>query len=110
MSYTFLLASGEESSADTFSDIPVCAPSRSTPTAGACSSSDRGTASCHAKTRGKDVPTAVALIGPPTPRGFHGRLNPEWCEWLMGFPTGWTASEPLEMDRYRVWLLEHGAS
>lgn len=20
----------------------------------------------------------------------HGLLNPEWVEWLMGFPTGWT--------------------
>jgi hypothetical protein len=20
----------------------------------------------------------------------HGLLNPEWCEWLMGFPKGWT--------------------
>ena len=20
-----------------------------------------------------------------------GSLNPEWCEWLMGFPAGWTA-------------------
>lgn len=23
-----------------------------------------------------------------------GSLNPTWVEWLMGFPTGWTASEP----------------
>lgn len=22
-----------------------------------------------------------------------GRLNPEWVEWLMGYPTGWTESE-----------------
>jgi hypothetical protein len=21
-----------------------------------------------------------------------GWLNPEWVEWLMGFPTGWTCS------------------
>lgn len=25
-----------------------------------------------------------------TPRGSIGRLNPEWIEWLMGYPTGWT--------------------
>ena len=25
-----------------------------------------------------------------------GRLNPEWVEWLMGFPIGWTALEPSE--------------
>jgi len=26
-----------------------------------------------------------------TPKGkLAGSLNPEWVEWLMGFPTGWT--------------------
>jgi hypothetical protein len=25
-----------------------------------------------------------------------GQLNPTWVEWLMGFPLGWTASEPSE--------------
>ena len=25
--------------------------------------------------------------------GNGGRLNPEWIEWLMGFPTGWTDLE-----------------
>lgn len=24
-----------------------------------------------------------------------GQLNPEWVEWLMGWPIGWTAFEPL---------------
>ena len=28
-----------------------------------------------------------------TPRGITGRLNPEWTEWLMGYPTGWSALE-----------------
>ena len=26
-----------------------------------------------------------------TPLGKIGRLNPEWTEWLMGYPIGWTA-------------------
>ena len=26
----------------------------------------------------------------PTPWGICGRLNPEWAEWLMGYPIGWT--------------------
>jgi hypothetical protein len=30
-----------------------------------------------------------------------GRLNPEWVEWLMGFPVGHTASEPLAMPLCR---------
>lgn len=30
-----------------------------------------------------------------------GQLNPEWTEWLMGFPAGWSALEPSEMRSYR---------
>lgn len=29
-----------------------------------------------------------------------GRLNPEFVEWLMGWPIGWTACEPVEMESY----------
>jgi hypothetical protein len=25
-----------------------------------------------------------------TPRGRLGPMNPEWVEWLMGYPIGWT--------------------
>jgi hypothetical protein len=37
-----------------------------------------------------------------------GRLNPDWCEWLMGFPIGWSASQPLETPRCREWSRSHG--
>ena len=33
-----------------------------------------------------------------------GRLNPTWAEWLMGWPVGWTALEPLATDSFRSWL------
>ena len=36
-----------------------------------------------------------------------GALNPEWVEWLMGWPIGWTALEPLGTDRFRWWLRSH---
>jgi hypothetical protein len=36
-----------------------------------------------------------------------GQLNPEWVEWLMGWPIGHTALEPLEMVRYQEWLQQH---
>lgn len=36
-----------------------------------------------------------------------GQLNPEWVEWLMGWPIGHTALKPLETDRYREWLRQH---
>ena len=28
-----------------------------------------------------------------------GRLNPQWVEWLMGWPVGWTDLKPLETDK-----------
>lgn len=37
-----------------------------------------------------------------------GRLNPEWVEWLMGWPTGWTDLKPLEMDKCQQWQQWHG--
>ena len=30
-----------------------------------------------------------------------GQLNPEWVEWLMGFPAGWSELEPSAMWSYR---------
>ena len=42
------------------------------------------------------------------PEDLGGTLNPDWCEWFMGWPIGWTASEPLATDRFRQWLLGHG--
>ena len=31
----------------------------------------------------------------------HGRLNPDWVEWLMGWPVGWTDAD---LDEPRAWL------
>jgi hypothetical protein len=39
--------------------------------------------------------------------GERGPLNPDWVEWLMGWPVKWTALEPLEMDKYHEWLRQH---
>lgn len=35
------------------------------------------------------------------------RLNPEWVEWLMGWPIGHTELKPLEMDKFREWQQQH---
>jgi hypothetical protein len=42
--------------------------------------------------------------------GLHngGKLNPNWVEWLMGWPIGWTDLKLLEMDKYQQWLHSHG--
>ena len=35
---------------------------------------------------------------------FGGRTNPDWVEWIMGWPIGWTDLKPLEMDKsLPVW-------
>lgn len=51
--------------------------------------------------RGQLTDPAMGAIGP------GGRLNPEWVEWLMGWPVGHTASGPLATVRYREWLQQH---
>ncbi|MCY1516694.1 hypothetical protein D9M68_513420 [compost metagenome] len=42
--------------------------------------------------------------------GRHGRLNPEYVEWVMGWPQGWTALQPLEMAKFREWQRQHSPS
>jgi hypothetical protein len=39
-----------------------------------------------------------------------GTLNPNWVEWLMGWPIGWTDLKPLEMGKFQRWLDLHGMS
>lgn len=51
---------------------------------------------------GKVRPSLAGILGGPE--------NPEWREWLMGFPIGWSDSEPLAPHRFRQWLSLHGVS
>jgi len=37
-----------------------------------------------------------------------GKLNPNWVEWLMGWPMTWTDLQPLATDKFRLWLRSHG--
>jgi hypothetical protein len=53
--------------------------------------------------RGQLTDPAMGAIAP------GGHLNPTWVEWLMGWPLGWTAFEPLATDKFRLWLRSHGA-
>ena len=39
--------------------------------------------------------------------GTTGRLNPEFVEWLMGWPIGHTGLEPVETDRLQEWRQQH---
>ena len=36
-----------------------------------------------------------------------GLLNPEWVEWLMGWPIGHTGLKPLVTGKYQEWLQQH---
>jgi len=38
-----------------------------------------------------------------------GVPNPEFNEWLMGWPIGWTDLNPLATDKFRLWLQAHSA-
>jgi DNA (cytosine-5)-methyltransferase 1 len=40
--------------------------------------------------------------------GSGGTLNPNWVEWLMGWPPGWSDLKPLEMDKFQKWQEQHG--
>ena len=35
------------------------------------------------------------------------KVNPQWWEWLMGWPEGWTDLELLEMDKFQQWQQQH---
>ena len=37
-----------------------------------------------------------------------GKLNPQWVEWLMGWPIGWTDLKPLETDKCLSAQQQHG--
>nr|WP_254171210.1 hypothetical protein [Ralstonia mannitolilytica] len=52
----------------------------------------------------------LQLAAVASERGMEGRgqLNPTFVEWLMGWPIGHTALEPLATDKYREWLQQHG--
>ena len=32
-----------------------------------------------------------------------GQLNPDWVEWLMGWPIGWTSTQPLSPERFQQY-------
>jgi DNA (cytosine-5)-methyltransferase 1 len=45
------------------------------------------------------IPSAGKCSGPPP----AGALNPDWVEWLMGWPIGWSSLDALESDEILSW-------
>ena len=35
--------------------------------------------------------------------GNGGQLNPDWVEWLMGWPKGWTSLAPMRREVFEEW-------
>jgi len=58
--------------------------------------------SCHNQISGR----FRKAMEPHLPPG-GGQLNPDWVEWLMGWPIGWTACEPLGTARFQQWPQWH---
>jgi len=80
---------------------------------------------CHHGHGGPDLQTAVQNFPTPksrdwkgkTQRGTHkpedglcntldctgGQLNPDWVEWLMCWPEGWTSLEPMSIEHFNEW-------
>ena len=103
-------------SATVSSSSPVSANHKAefpTPTASTGEKGGRGDLTAQLKTgqssRRRDWPTPVARDhkGP----GYSGQLpttltglpNPEWVEWLMGFPPGWTDCDHWETPLFPRW-------
>lgn len=42
--------------------------------------------------------------GPNLRTVANGQLNPDWVEWLMGWPLGWTSMEPLPRESWDAWI------
>lgn len=61
---------------------------------------ENGRAVVDRPSKGRFGATLVDILG--------GTPNPTLIEWLMGWPTNWTALSPLATDRFRLWQQQHG--
>lgn len=73
--------------------------------AGACSSLPTVTARDWRSEGRQDHPRLVRSNGLPLNETLGCRFSPEFCEWMMGFPVGYTdvsGSQPAEMPLFRT--------
>ena len=59
-------------------------------------------------TRGRWHQNRASMARRPLCEQIGGRPNPDWIEWLMGWPIRLTACEPLARESFRQWLALHG--
>ena len=60
--------------------------------------------------QGNDLPSAVWRIcgGEENPQKPPTKLHPEFVEWMMAWPIGWTGLRQSEMDKFQQWRQQHG--
>jgi DNA (cytosine-5)-methyltransferase 1 len=54
--------------------------------------------------KNKAGPSQLKRHGPALNVQAGGSLNPDWVEWLMQWPIGWTSLEPLDSEMFNVWM------
>lgn len=84
----------------------LAAAAKKYPTPQASDAKDRGNLSNPCVQRRMEIGKQVNLS--MCVSSESGQLNPEWVEWLMGWPIGWTALKPLAMDKFHEWKRQHG--
>ena len=75
------------------------------PTPQASDNRDRGNMSSPSVKRRLKIGKQVSLG--QSVSETSGKLNPEWVEWLMGWPLGWTDLKPLETDKSHFVQQQH---
>ena len=58
----------------------------------------------------RNTPTLTAQVNRSMGAGNGGKLNPDWVEWLMGWPLGWTDLKPLATEKSHCAPQQHGES
>ena len=65
------------------------------------------TPTCHNAKEGA-YPAEYTRKTPTLATHVGGKIHPEFTEWMMGWPLGWTDLKPLEMVKYLQWQQTHG--
>ncbi len=55
--------------------------------------------------KGQEVTLAV-IVSKDLPEGQTGQLNPDWVEWLMGWPICWSSLEPIDELLWLDWSVD----
>jgi hypothetical protein len=74
------------------------------PTPCASDNRDRGNMSDPAIQRRVEIGKQVGLSMAVKEKGGSEQLNPDWTEWLMGWPVSWSSLTPLSHEHFNEWM------